>query len=415
VLDRLRHLRRVARRTWRAQRMKRRPTPIAGGLEVAVVGPEWMNWLFAPDVGPRPERRPPDLVVVGPDVSDELVERRRRDEGWGDAPVVGYRSDVEPGFDRVVVQPASSNPVHRTIHPDLPPELRRLAEHALRDPVQGRLVDEGLDAWVALERSKDAVVRAAFEHDVASLLREMAAAVHVAAPRADSDSVTVVCATNRPENLDRLVANVARQSIADCRLVLVTNDEGFDDSAVDAALAALPGSTRVHVPPDRTLGECLNRGLDITETRIVAKFDDDDHYEADYLSDMVATLVSSRAAVAGKHSYLVYLAATDTTWLRFPGHEHRYTSFVAGGTLVIDRHVVPDVAFQHRNTGEDSGFLAASERAGGLIVSAGALGYVQYRGASNTWDVSADRFLRHAVELGAGSPDGCFSSEERGQ
>lgn len=410
MVDRLRHLLRVAKRTWRAQRVRRRPTPAEGSLDVAIVGPEWMTWLFAPDSSGRRRGQPPDLVVVGPDVSEDLVARRRREEGWGAAPVVGYRSRIEPNFDTVVVQSASSNPVHRTIHPDLPPELRRLAEHALRDPAHGRRLDEGLDAWVALERSKDAVVRAALDHDVASLLREMAVAVHVAPPRTRTDSVTVVCATNRPANLDRLVANVARQSIADCRLVLVTNDDGFDDHTVAAALDTLPAATRVHVPSDRTLGECLNRGLDLTETRLVAKFDDDDHYDADYLCDMVASLTSSRAAVAGKHSYLVYLADSDATWLRFPGHEHRYTSFVAGGTLVIDRAAVPDLQFPHRNTGEDSGFLAATERAGGLIVSSGALGYVQYRGGANTWDVEAGTFLDHAVELGAGSPDGCFVS-----
>ncbi len=410
MVDRARHLWRVAKRTWRAQRMRRRPTPADGALDVAIVGPEWMNWLFAPDVSGRVSGRAPDLVVVGPDVSDDLLERRRRDEGWGDAPIVGYRSHIEPSFDTVVVQPASSNPVHRTIHPDLPPELRRLAEHALRDPARGRHLDEGLDAWVASERSKDAVVRAALDHDVASLLREMAVAVHVAPPRTQTDSVTVVCATNRPENLDRVVANIARQSIADCRLVLVTNDDGFDDDVVAAALGALPRATRAHVPSDRTLGECLNTGLDLAETRLVAKFDDDDHYEADYLADMVASLTGCRAAVAGKHSYLVYQADEDATWLRFPGHEHRYTSFVAGGTLVIDRKAVPDVRFQLRNTGEDSGFLAATERAGGLIVSSGALGYVQFRGGSNTWDVGVDVFLSNAVELGAGSPDGCFAS-----
>jgi hypothetical protein len=373
-----------------------------------------MTWLFAPDVRPPSKGQRPDLVIVGPDVSTDVLEKRRRAEGWGGAPLVGYRSSVEPNFDTVVVQPASSNPVHRTIHPDLPPELRRLAEHALRDPAHGRRLDEGLDSWLASERSKDAVARAAREHDVSSLLRAMATSVHLAPARSAPDAVTVVCATNRPENLGRVVANVARQSIEDCRLVLVTNDDGFDDDAVAAALATLPTATRVHVSADRTLGECLNRGLDVADTRLVAKFDDDDHYEADYLADTVAALVSSRAAVAGKHSYLVYVAETDTTWLRFPGHEHRYTSFVAGGTLVVDRLAVPTVRFMHRTTGEDSAFLAAAERAGGLIVSTGALGYVQFRGGSNTW-AATDTFLRRAVELGGGSPDGCFPSAQPGQ
>ena len=55
--------------------------------------------------------------------------------------------------------------------------------------------------------------------------------------------------------------------------------------------SATPG--RSTSPTGLTLGECLNAGLDATDARFVAKFDDDDHYGADYLTTRCSCIGSS--------------------------------------------------------------------------------------------------------------------------
>ena len=75
-----------------------------------------------------------------------------------------------------------------------------------------------------------------------------------------------------------------------------------------------------------TLGDCLNVGLDATDARFVAKFDDDDHYGPHYLHEALLVHRYVDAAVSGKKSYFVHLQAADETRLRFAGNEFVHTN-----------------------------------------------------------------------------------------
>jgi glycosyltransferase involved in cell wall biosynthesis len=256
---------------------------------------------------------------------------------------------------------------------------------------------ETLQQWLAVER-------AAARRPGADLVERTPAEDAQA-----EEDVTVICVTNRPAMLRHAVDNVARQTVRP-RLILVTNADDFDDDAVEVAMAPIPHAVRVHLPSEVSLGECLDAALDRCDTRFVAKMDDDDHYDDTYLADQLAALRSTGVGVVGKHTCLAYLAGSDTTIVRFPGREHQFVGFVGGGTIVIDREQVGHVRFPHRDTGEDSGFLARCEDAGALVLSTGCLGYVQYRGSSNTWCISDEAFAAGAMTVGRGSPDGCFST-----
>jgi hypothetical protein len=212
--------------------------------------------------------------------------------------------------------------------------------------------------------------------------------------------------SNRPHRLAGVIDAVARSTHRSRELVFVTNSDEYRDVDVDAALVRLRslgcGTTVLRRPPDQTLGACLNDALGATDARFVAKFDDDDLYGAEYLSDALRAHAYSGSGVVGKHTYYAYLAPYDRTVLRFPTHEFTYSSTLAGGTLVIDRERTGDVGFPDISLGEDRGFLARCHRRGISTFSADRFNFVQVRAGDNTWAVGHDDFLVGSVPVADG-------------
>jgi len=219
-------------------------------------------------------------------------------------------------------------------------------------------------------------------------------------PVADG-SVAVVCVSMRPDRLDDVVRAFARQCGVVAELVFVANSPDFDIVRVESSMAEVERSTVVAAPPGASLGSALNLALETTDARFVAKFDDDDLYGPDYLTDALRAHAYAGAGVVGKHTYYTSMSDSGETHLRFPGHEFRYSGTLAGGTLVIDRERVGDQRFDDISLGEDRAFIARCHRRGISTFSADRFNFTQVRGAHNTWQMADDEFLSGAIAVDA--------------
>lgn len=223
-----------------------------------------------------------------------------------------------------------------------------------------------------------------------------------------TDQVAIVCVSSRPHLLSSIAASAARQTHRARELVVVANADGYDQVDIDAVLAplstAFSSTTVLRRPSGRSLGACLNDALDSTDARFIAKFDDDDLYGPEYLTDAMRAHAYAGAAIVGKHTYYAYIATDDRTVLRFPAHEFTYSSTLAGGTLVIDRERVGDQRFADISLGEDRAFIRACHRRGLSTFSGDRFNFVQVRSTDNTWAVGRDDFLVGTVPVGDGVP-----------
>ena len=224
-----------------------------------------------------------------------------------------------------------------------------------------------------------------------------------AGPRA----VTALVASNRPHRLEPVLATLAAQRNVQVQLVFVAHGWDVDDDAVLRAAkdGGLADAVVLHVDADVPLGECLNRGVGAADAPVVAKIDDDDVYGEHYLFDQLAAMGYSGADVVGKHAHFVYLAGTDVLALRFGAHEHRFSHFVAGPTVVARRAVLAEVGFPPVGCGEDTGLLSGVLQAGGTVYSADRFGFVQVRDAdpsTHTWTASDAQILATAQVQGFG-------------
>lgn len=217
--------------------------------------------------------------------------------------------------------------------------------------------------------------------------------------------VAIVCVSMRPHAVDDVVHHVSIQRDGgldhDPEVVFVANAAGFDRDELAAAFAVVP-NVRLLVPADRLpLGVALNRAMESTDARFVAKFDDDDRYGSHHLADLLRAHSYAGAGVVGRHSYYADLVSLDRRVIRFPGNEYRYSSALAGGTLVIDRQRTGDLRFEEMNLGEDQAFITACHRRGISTFSADRFNFVQTRATDNTWAVDDEEFLAGSLPVDA--------------
>ncbi len=218
--------------------------------------------------------------------------------------------------------------------------------------------------------------------------------------------VSVVCSSNRPENLAAVIEHYNTQTHPDRELIFVANSAAF--RAVHfAMLEREVEHVRVlHIDESESLGHCLNAALEVATGDYVAKFDDDDLYGPEYLADLLLAFGYSGAAVVGKQSYYAYLGGSDETVVRFPGREFCEAPRVVGGTLLIDRAKVEGISFAEiHGSGTDSHFLEAVRNRGLIVYSADRYNFCQVRQpdtAAHTWKIDDEEFLSSSRRIGRG-------------
>ena len=371
---------------------------------IGVVGPQWLKTMVY-SVTREPKRgQIPKVVIVGP-ISDNdpgsQVKVLLDEKNWTQVPTIGYRITLPKSLSaEPIVATRLTNPVIRLIPRGVPADIKLLAASA-----SGKVVlpeTNSIEQWFLAAERIDQERRWAMSSDVERLVNDALDSVGIKARKQSLTDVALICVTNRPENTSLMLGNLNRQFAPNREVVLVLNAPDFDESAIRRALQIFSRVTILERSPEVPLGQCLNTAMANTDARVVAKFDDDDCYGTNYLDDMVSALSWSGAAVVGKHSYLAYLESENVSILRFPGHEWSFTGYIAGGTIVVDRQAVPKISFQHQTLGEDTSFIADVEKQGGLILSTGAMGFVQLRHGANTWVKENVEFKKNSSVIGSG-------------
>ncbi|MFC7375400.1 glycosyltransferase [Brachybacterium sp. GCM10030268] len=215
-------------------------------------------------------------------------------------------------------------------------------------------------------------------------------------------TVSVLAASNRPDQIEHVVEQVADQRDVDVQLLVVTHGfkvpAGFSDRVRDLGIDDL---VVLDAPEAWTLGTCLNAAIESADGEVCAKMDDDDIYGPFYLHDLLQARAYSRADVVGKHAHYMHLAGPDTTLLRFPWMEHRFTDRVMGPTITAGRDVFAAHPFADVSRGEDTGFLERVVADGGRIYSSDRFNFTQMRrgqAGAHAWSAS-DRELLSTADV----------------
>lgn len=209
-------------------------------------------------------------------------------------------------------------------------------------------------------------------------------------------TVSVVLVTHRPEQVEHAIAQVSRLAYPRLEIVLGLHGDRIDGARVwDLAQDVPHPVTLVPVDGAATLGEALQRCSDRAEGALVTKMDDDDHYGADHVWDLVLARAYSGAQIVGKALDWVHLEQGDLTVFRPIYAAEKYASFVAGGTMLISRADLAAVGgWRPVPRSVDRALLDRVRADGGLVYRTHGLGYVYVRRVGDrTASVRDEHFL----------------------
>jgi spore maturation protein CgeB/SAM-dependent methyltransferase len=223
--------------------------------------------------------------------------------------------------------------------------------------------------------------------------------------------VSAICVSHRPEFLEHIHAQLARQNHDHIELIFVQNSSAFSEEEIAARFSAF-NLKLLSIPEHKFLADGLNAALKVASGDYVAKIDDDDYYGANYLSDaLLAFDYAPAAGVVGKKSFFAYVEANDQTVLRFPGQSYKFSRHVHGGTLVWDRRKLDGVEFERVQRGTDTRFLDETRRRGVKIFSTDPFNFVHVRYADktrHTWTIDDEEFVSKAVKVDSGLREEVF-------
>jgi hypothetical protein len=234
------------------------------------------------------------------------------------------------------------------------------------------------------------------DHALPARLRQIRVAAGL--PVMAAPSVSVVASTNRPEMLERILANVALQDHPNLELVLALHGDGFPvaDPAAPDSLAL----TVLRFPADAVFGHVLSEASARAGGEWVAKMDDDDWYGTEHVSDLVLAAGYSGADLVGKGSEFVYLEGSDVTIRRGLGAGEAPSRTLSGGTLLVRSSVLRDVdGWRGLPRYVDVALIDDVTSAGGTVWRTHPFGYLLRRTTGrHTWSVDERYFERQAEQ-----------------
>jgi SAM-dependent methyltransferase/spore maturation protein CgeB len=266
----------------------------------------------------------------------------------------------------------------------------------------------------APERTTDALVELMKDSDLRDRLGHLAMrevfAKHLYGHRAESvlsaagvsvprreRSISVILPTNRPDQIDHAIQQVAAQDHRPLQLVLVLHGIPADGVEARARAAGLDNVVVISADTSLTLGAILNLGIDAADGAYLAKMDDDNLYGRHYLSDLAYAFDYTTAGLVGKGAHYTEMRTHGITLLRFPHLEHTEAELIQGGTILADGDVLRKLRFSDLPRAVDSDLLKRALREGTGIYSGDRFNFVSVRGdrEAHTWKVSDAELMRH--------------------
>ncbi|MFG1875286.1 glycosyltransferase family 2 protein [Sphaerisporangium sp. NPDC049003] len=213
--------------------------------------------------------------------------------------------------------------------------------------------------------------------------------------------VSVVMSSKRPHLLGSALDQIARQRHVEVEVLLGLHGVPASQQDVRRALDGFPLPVTVVEADEATpFGEVLNQAAARASGDEIAKWDDDDWYSPEHLSDLLLARGYSGADIVGTTAEFFYLEPLNVTVRRTDYTSEIWSDHVAGGTIFLARAKFHEIGgFEGVPRAVDAQFLKTAHAAGARIYRTQGLGYVLRRSlaAGHTWQLPLAHFLRVAA------------------
>ncbi|UVI28636.1 glycosyltransferase family protein [Paenibacillus spongiae] len=209
--------------------------------------------------------------------------------------------------------------------------------------------------------------------------------------------VSIITCTNRQHNMDNIFENYEHQKWGNKELIIILNHDGLNIKEWKQKAELYPNVSVYRIPEEKSLGVCMNFAVDKAKHDYIAKFDDDDYYAPNYLTDAMHAFNYTDTDIVGKHTYYAYVENLKALTIRFPGNENQFGRFLAGPTLLIKKDVFNIVKWPDQERGGDTAFLRECRANGVKMYSSDKYNFCYRRSnpENHTWRTSNLAFLQN--------------------
>ncbi|SMF92974.1 Glycosyltransferases, probably involved in cell wall biogenesis [Paenibacillus uliginis N3/975] len=215
-------------------------------------------------------------------------------------------------------------------------------------------------------------------------------------------AVSIITCTKRRYCMETLFHNYNRQNYTNKELIVILNNDSLKISEYIQAAKFYKNVRIFSLPDHASLGSCLNYGVQLSKYSYIAKFDDDDYYAPDYLTDSMRLMAKTHADIVGKRAHYMYLSGKKLLLHRYYQKADQYVSMVQGATLLVKKRVFSKVHFPNQTRGECVKFCSNSLARGFKIYAGNPRHFAAIRrknSTDHTWIVSDNDLLARGVKV----------------
>lgn len=226
--------------------------------------------------------------------------------------------------------------------------------------------------------------------------------LNIESKKEESEGVSVITVTNRKFSLENIISNYINQNYNTKELIIIINNNSINQELWERFVSFRDDIRIYKINENKSLGECLNFGVENSNYQFISKFDDDDYYGPNYLIDAINSFYYTDASIVGKYTVYGYLEDSNQLILRFPGFENRYMDYVAGSTLTFKKEIFEKIRFKHQNKSEDTLFLNEALSQGYRIYSTDRFNHIIFRRRNlktHTWQISEKDFKNKSTPI----------------
>ncbi|NEW07327.1 glycosyltransferase family 2 protein [Paenibacillus sp. SYP-B3998] len=218
----------------------------------------------------------------------------------------------------------------------------------------------------------------------------------------NKNAISIITCTKRRQCMDTLFQNYSRQNYRNKELIVILNNNNLKVNEYIKTAKQYKNVRIYSLLEHKSLGYCLNFGVKLSKYSLIAKFDDDDYYAPNYLTDSRRIMLKTNADIVGKRAHYMYLNGKNLLLLRYYKLANQYVSLIQGATLLVKRHVFSQVGFPNQNRGECVKFCSDSLAKGFKIYSGNKYNFLVIRrrnSKDHTWIVSDKHLLSRNVKV----------------
>lgn len=214
----------------------------------------------------------------------------------------------------------------------------------------------------------------------------------------NNSGVSVITCTKRDEFIENIFENFSRQSYVNKEIIIILNNNNMNLKKWKKRARFYNNMKIFQLDEEKSLGQCLNYAIEQSSFNYISKFDDDNYYAPEFLSDLLNAFKYSAADICGKNSYYSYLEESKILAVRFPNMENRYTHFLSGSAFIAKKTIFNKIKFMNSTVDTVTKFFKNCVKNNIRLYSADRFNfaYIRYQciNHNHTWEIEEEEFLR---------------------